>query len=464
MKTDLIIIGSGPGGYRAAEYAAKNGLQVVIFEEQQAGGTCLNSGCIPTKSFCHAASLEHKDYAQALAHKNEVVQQLRAGVEQLMTMPGISFVRGKAAFKDAETVVCNGEDYTAPNIIIATGSKAKLPPFAQQSLNPNLSPLGGSRRGLPSPKLVTSTELLDIDFVPERLVIIGAGVIGMEFASIFHRFGSHVSVVEFMKECLPAIDSDIAKRLRKSMEKRGIEFYMQAAVQQITEEGVTFERKGKTETLPADVVLISTGRQPNTEGLNLEAAGIVCNKQGIVVDSDTLEVKRTMDEAATQTPSNMPHIYAIGDVNGKTLLAHAATMQGIKVVNSILSRRDRIRLDIMPAAVFTTPEVASVGLTEDQCKEQGIEYVCKKGLYRANGKALAMNETDGILKLIATKPAEGDASERIIGCHVMGAHAADIVQEVAVLMNFNATVQQLCDIIHIHPTLGEILQTTAESF
>lgn len=460
MKTDLIIIGSGPGGYRAAEHAAKNGLQVVIFEREQAGGTCLNCGCIPTKSFCHAASLEHKDYTQALTHKNEVVEQLRAGVEQLMTMPGITFVRGTASFKDAETVVCNGNEYTAPHIIIATGSKPKLPPFVKNvqagDCHHELHEKGG-------PAIVTSTELLDYDHIPQHLVIIGAGVIGMEFAGIFNAFGTHVTVIEFLKECLPAIDSDIAKRLRKSMEKSGVDFYMQASVQQITEEGVIFERKGKTETLFADVILIATGRQPNTENLNLEAAGIAYDRQGITVDPDSLEIIRTINDNSSCNPSGSPRIYAIGDVNGQTLLAHAATMQGIKVVNSILQKEDRIRLDIMPAAVFTTPEVAGVGLTEDQCKEQGIEYVCKKGFYRANGKALAMNETDGILKLITT-PLTPDGGGTIIGCHVMGAHAADIVQEVAVLMNFNATVEQLRDIVHIHPTLGEILQTTAESF
>jgi len=453
MKADLIIIGSGPGGYRAAEHAAKNGLQVIIFEHEQAGGTCLNCGCIPTKSFCYSASLEHKDYTQALTHKNEVVEQLRAGVEQLMTMPGITFVRGTASFKDAETVVCNGEEYTAQHIMIATGSKPKFPPFIKNLQNKEHQEANNL------PTIVTSTELLDYDHVPQRLVIIGAGVIGMEFASIFNAFGCQVTIIEFLKECLPAIDSDIAKRLRKSMEKSGVEFYMQASVQQITKEGVTFERKGKAETIPADVVLIATGRQPNTEGLNLEAAGIAYDRNGITVDPDSFEVQFIPSQ-------NNPHsskIYAIGDVNGQTLLAHAATMQGIKVVNNILNRKDAIRLAIMPAAVFTTPEVASVGMTEGQCKEQGLEYICKKGLYRSNGKALAMNETDGILKLITT-PLTPDGGGTIIGCHVMGAHAADIVQEVAVLMNFNATVEQLRDIVHIHPTLGEILQTTAESF
>lgn len=453
MKADLIIIGSGPGGYRAAEHAAKNGLQVIIFEHEQAGGTCLNCGCIPTKSFCYSASLEHKDYTQALTHKNEVVEQLRAGVEQLMTMPGITFVRGTASFKDAETVVCNGEEYTAHHIMIATGSKPKFPPFIKNLQNKEHQEANNL------PTIVTSTELLDYDHVPQRLVIIGAGVIGMEFASIFNAFGCQVTIIEFLKECLPAIDSDIAKRLRKSMEKSGVEFYMQASVQQITKEGVTFERKGKAETIPADVVLIATGRQPNTEGLNLEAAGIAYDRNGITVDPDSFEVQFIPSQ-------NNPHsskIYAIGDVNGQTLLAHAATMQGIKVINNILNRKDVIRLAIMPAAVFTTPEVASVGMTENQCKEQGLEYICKKGLYRSNGKALAMNETDGILKLITT-PLTTDGGGKILGCHIMGAHAADIVQEIAVLMNFDATVRQLRDIVHIHPTLGEILQTTAENF
>lgn len=453
MKADLIIIGSGPGGYRAAEHAAKNGLQVIIFEHEQAGGTCLNCGCIPTKSFCYSASLEHKDYTQALTHKNKVVEQLRAGVEQLMTMPGITFVRGTASFKDAETVVCNGEEYTAQHIMIATGSKPKFPPFIKNLQNKEHQEANNL------PTIVTSTELLDYDHVPQRLVIIGAGVIGMEFASIFNAFGCQVTIIEFLKECLPAIDSEIAKRLRKSMEKSGVEFYMQASVQQITKEGVTFERKGKAETIPADVVLIATGRQPNTEGLNLEAAGIAYDRNGITVDPDSFEVQFIPSQ-------NNPHsskIYAIGDVNGQTLLAHAATMQGIKVINNILNRKDVIRLAIMPAAVFTTPEVASVGMTEDLCKEQGLEYICKKGLYRSNGKALAMNDTDGILKLITT-PLTTDGGGKILGCHIMGAHAADIVQEIAVLMNFDATVRQLRDIVHIHPTLGEILQTTAENF
>ena len=467
----MIIIGSGPGGYRAAEYAARNGLQVIVFEGAQAGGTCLNCGCIPTKTLLHESQQPDRDYTKAREHKDAVVEQLRTGVEQLMAQPGITLVRGWASFKDDHTVVCDGEEYEADNIIIATGSKAKLPPIEGLTLTPDINSVPERINSVPErinsvperinsvpadlqsagPRIVTSTGLLDLDHVPRRLVIIGAGVIGMEFASVFSAFGSEVTVVEFLKECLPAMDSDIAKRLRKSMEKRGVSFHMQAAVKRIAPEGVTFERKGKEETIAADVVLIATGRSPRIDGLNLDAAGIPHDRQGITVDPQTLAV-------SSLSGSVRKGLYAIGDVNGLSLLAHAATMQGLHVVNHILGRADNIRLDIMPAAVFTTPEAASVGKTEDQLKEQGVTFTCKKGLYRANGKALAMDETEGILKLLA------DEDGHILGCHVLGAHAADIVQEVAALMNLNATVGQLRDIIHIHPTLGEILHDTAEMF
>lgn len=440
----LIIIGSGPGGYRAADYAAKQGLQVTVIEDGYAGGTCLNCGCIPTKSLCHDASLEGKrTLAEAIERKQQVTEQLRQGVETLMSQPGITFVHGKGRFKDVHTIeVCSGNDgtvtdtLTADNIIIATGSTAKMLPI----------------EGLDLPNVVTSTELLDVKEVPERLCIVGAGVIGMEFASIFNAFGAQVTVVEYLKECLPATDSDLAKRLRKALEKRGVEFFMQSAVKKITTEGVVFERKGKEQTVGADLVLMATGRKPNIEGLNLEAAGIRYDRAGIKVNPETMQVI-----ADKEQPTVIPHIYAIGDVNGQMMLAHAATFQGFRAVNHILCHADRIRLDIMPAAVFTTPEVAGVGLTEDQCKEKEMAYTCKKGYYRANGKALAMEETDGLVKILT------DNSGRIIGCHVLGAHAADLVQEVASLMNLGVTINQLADIIHTHPTLAEVLQDTARS-
>lgn len=442
-KSDLIIIGSGPGGYRAAEYAAKNGLQVVIVESAQAGGTCLNCGCIPTKAFCHDAELAELgrtvDFAQVVERKQQIVEQLRSGVESLMQQPGITFVHGHGHFLDANTVEVVStvdeetvvQEFKADNIIIATGSRTKILPIP----------------GITGPNCITSTELLDIQQVPKRLCIIGAGVIGMEFASVFASFGSEVTVVEYLKECLPAMDSDIAKRLRKQLEKRGIKFFMGAGVKQVDGRVVSFERKGKTESVEADVILVATGRTPNVENLGLEKAGIAYDRLGIKVNADTFEVEKAEGQPATDT-----RIFAIGDVNGRQLLAHAATMQGRRVVNHILGHADTIRLDIMPAAVFTYPEAASVGPTEDQLKADGCAYTCHKGYYRSNGKALAMDETEGLVKLLT------DADDRIIGCHILGAHAADLVQEVSALMCRDTTLQQLRDIVHIHPTLSEILQ------
>ena len=455
MKTDLIIIGAGPGGYRAAEYAAKNGLQVVIAEAAEVGGTCLNCGCIPTKTLCHHAELIDSlrqtesnglknlqfevDFPAIAARKQQVVNQLRTGVETLLSQPGITLVRGKAQFKDDHTVIIGEEEYTAPNIIIATGSEAALPPFLTSL------PSGGSGVGF-------STDLLNIDHVPERLCIIGAGVIGMEFASAFSSFGSRVTVIEFLKECLPPMDSDLAKRLRKTLEKRGVEFFMQSAVKQIDGHTVIFERKGKEQTIEADTILIATGRRPRTEGLNLAAAGIECTPKGAIPVDENFRVKPLSPN--TQHPT--PNLYAIGDVNGLQMLAHAATFQGIRAVNDILGKKDDIDFTAMPAAVFTNPEMAGVGPTEDQLKEQTDgNYICRKAYYRANGKALAMDATDGLLKLLA------DADGKIVACHVLGAHAADIVQEVTALIHSRSTLDNLADIIHIHPTLSEILHEAA---
>ena len=366
MKTDLIIIGAGPGGYRAAEYAAKNGLQVVVAEAEEVGGTCLNCGCIPTKTFCHHAEIIDNlqrtetnglknlqfevDFPAIVARKQQVVEQLRAGVETLLSQPGITLVRGKAQFKDDHTVTIGEEEYTAPNIIIATGSEAALPPFLTSL------PSGGSGVGF-------STDLLNIDHVPEHLCIIGAGVIGMEFASAFSSFGSRVTVIEFLKECLPPMDSDLAKRLRKTMEKRGVEFFMQSAVKQIDGHTVIFERKGKEQTVEADTILIATGRRPRTEGLNLATAGIECTPKGAIPVDENFRVIRKSPSSGGFRGSQS--IYAIGDVNGLQMLAHAATFQGIRAVNDILGKKDEIDFTAMPAAVFTNPEMAGVGPTED---------------------------------------------------------------------------------------------------
>ena len=403
-KTDLIIIGAGPGGYRAAEYAAKQGLKVVIFEGSEVGGTCLNVGCIPTKTYVYSATFE-----EARERMAAVVAQLRQGVEGILSHPNITLVREKGVFTDAHTV----SDYTADNIIIATGSETKWLPI----------------KGVDDPRVVDSTGLLQLETLPKRLAIIGAGVIGMEFASVFNRFGSEVTVIEYLKECLPALDSDIAKRLRKYLEKQGITFKMKTAVENIAD-------------IDADVVLMATGRKPRVQD-DFANAGIEYDeRKGVTVDENFM--------------TTVKGIYAIGDVNGKQMLAHAAEVQAIHAVNQIIGKEDYIDFSIMPAAIFTQPEAACVGPTEDQLKEQGVAYECKKSFWRANGKALAMGETEGLLKLFVAPDGQ------MLGCHAYGAHSSDIIQEVSVLMCKHTTICELADMVHIHPTLSEILKAAVD--
>ena len=411
--TDLIIVGAGPGGYRAAEYAAKQGLKVVIFEDSNVGGTCLNIGCIPTKTYVHSSSL-----AEARERMSQVVSQLRVGVETILSHPNITLVRERAVFEnhgESPVIIAGEEQYNAPKIIIATGSETKWLPL--QDIHTDS-------------RVVDSTGLLDIETLPKRLAIIGAGVIGMEFASVFHRFGSEVTVIEYLKECLPSLDCDIAKRLRKSLERQGVSFNMKTAVQSLSD-------------VDADVILMATGRKPHIQA-DFAKAGIEFDEQkGVKVDENF--------------QTNIKGIYAIGDVNGRQMLAHAAEMQAVRVINHIMGKEDGIRFDIMPAAIFTTPEAACVGPTEEQLKVQGIPYACKKSFWRANGKAMAMDQTEGMLKLFVSS-----IDGLLLGCHAFGAHSSDIVQEVSALMCRDTTLNQLHDIIHIHPTLGEVLKAATE--
>ena len=425
--TDLIIIGAGPGGYRAAEYAAKQGLKVTIFENDQVGGTCLNVGCIPTKTYVHAAT-----FAEARERMAAVVPQLRAGVEGILSHPNITLVREKASFEN-RVIRTNSETYTSDNIIIATGSETKWLPIP----------------GTNDSRVVDSTGLLNLDNLPKRLCIIGAGVIGMEFAGVFRRFGAEVIVIEFLKECLPALDSDIAKRLRKQMEKEGVTFHMQCAVKQIADGEVFFEnKKGQTESVEADIILMATGRKPRVQE-DFAIVGFEFDKRKGITVNENFE-------------TTVKGIYAIGDCNGRQMLAHAAEMQAIRAVNHILGKTDGIDFNIMPAAIFTSPEAACVGPTEDQLKEQDIAYECCKSFWRANGKALAMGETEGMLKLFISPLSERLGGGSILGCHAYGAHAADIVQEVSVLMCKHTTIHELADMVHIHPTLSEILKNAVD--
>ena len=436
MKSDLLILGAGPGGYHTAAYAARHGLAVTIVEKADVGGTCLNQGCIPTKAFCHdAEAIEaarrvcgddvQVDFAKIYGRKCAVVDKLRGDVETLMSQPCITLVRGSGVFTGNKTVLVGGDEYTADNLIIATGSR----------------PRALSVDGTELPGVLDSTGLLALDTLPGSLCIIGAGVIGLEFASVFRSFGCEVTVVEYMKECLSPYDSDISRRVRKAMEKRGVRFVMQAGVTGIVQaEGklqVNYVCKGKPGAAIVNKVLVATGREANISGIGLETAGVVTDKGCIVVD-DNMQ-------------TNVGGIYAVGDVNGRCMLAHAAIMQGMRCVNRILGRADNIRFDLMPSAVFTNPEAAAVGLTESQCKDAGMEYSVRKTPYRANGRAVADEADGGLLKLITGNDG------LIVGCHVCGSHAADIVQEVTALMSMGCTLDRLHDITHVHPTIAELL-------
>ena len=425
----MLIIGAGPGGYETAVEAVKRGMEVILITEGPLGGTCLNEGCIPTKTFCHYAELIEQNlkagldckpsFAAAAERKQAVIEQLRGGIDMLLK--GVEVVQGRAAFKDAKTVVCNGQEYCADKIIIATGSiSASLPvPGAEECL--------------------TSKEILELTEVPVSLCVIGGGVIGLEFASIFRSFGSEVTVLEYCPNILPRFDTDLAKRLKQSLSKRGINIEVQAQVTRIEGNTVTYLKKEKEFTVQAEKVLMAVGRRPNTDGLNLEAAGIDYTRNGITVN-DRFE-------------TSVPGIYAVGDVTGGIMLAHAATYQGLRALNAICGETDSIRFDLIPAAVFTMPEVAAIGLTEEQCKEQNLEFRCLKSFYRANGKAVSMDETDGYCKVIV------DNNGKILGAHLMGAHASDLIHEIAVAINLGATLEQLQSVIHAHPTLSEVLQS-----
>ncbi|MDE6809484.1 MAG: dihydrolipoyl dehydrogenase [Muribaculaceae bacterium] len=431
-QADLIIIGAGPGGYETAAEAAAEGLNVVIIERAELGGTCLNRGCIPTKALCRSAqvALDVKEasaygvdvngftlnYPAAAARKDEVVAQLRQGVE--MALSRCTVVCGEARFVEPRIVAVGEESYTAPKIIIATGS------------SPARLPIPGADLAVDSDRLLSMTSF------PERVTIIGGGVIGMEFASILSAFGVAVTVVEYCKEILPPFDKDISKRLKMALSKRGINIITSAAVTEIKPDlTVVYEAKGKQAEVASDLVVMAVGRRPVLPA-GIDCTGITVGRRGIEVDDNMM--------------TSVEGIYAIGDVNGRCMLAHAASAQGRRVLGK------PVDLDVVPSAVFTTPECAMVGLTEEQCKERQLPFKSAKALFRANGKALAMNESEGLVKMIVNTE-----TRMILGCHICGPHAADLIQEVALAMARALPVDAIADTIHGHPTLGEAVQQAA---
>ena len=455
----LTVIGAGPGGYKTALDAAGKGIEVTLVSAGPVGGTCLNEGCIPTKSFCREAEVLDTvrkaqvfgvtvpecrfDIKAAVERKNAVVAQLSSGIEFLLEKAKVNLVRGTARFRDSHTVSVSpsdgspGLEITSDYVIVATGSVSASLPVPGNTLE----------------GVVTSAEMLSPEEVPARLCIIGAGVIGLELASVYHSFGSEVTVLEYCREILPRFDTDLAKRLRQALGKRGIKIETSAQLKEIAAEEnaltAVYEKKGAEFRCTADKVLMAVGRRPNLSSLNLEAAGVEFSSKGIVTDADM----RT----------NVPNIFAVGDARGGMMLAHVAEFEGRRALNAIMADRnggpvnDGIRLDIVPAAVFTAPEAATVGKTEDECKAGGIPVRCLKSFFRSNGKAVSMDETDGFCKLVVVDSGSDYIPGQILGCHLFGAHSADIVQEIAALMNYGATESDLKRIIHAHPTLSEVL-------
>ena len=412
----LIIIGAGPGGYETAAEAAAKGIEVVLISDGPLGGTCLNEGCIPTKTMCAMDSPDQE-------RKNAVISQLRAGIEQLLRNPLITLVQGRGVLKGGCSVEAAGTVYTADAVIIATGSVSASLPIPGADL------------------AVDSSAMLDMASVPQRLCVIGGGVIGLEFASVYRKFGSEVTVLEFCPGVLPRFDVDLAKRLKASLAKRGIKIETSARVTAIEDNsGVRNVRwlKGDKEfTVDADCVLMAVGRRPNLASLNLSDAGIEFTPRGIQVDENM--------------QTNVPGIYAIGDITGGMMLAHVASAQGRKALAHICGEPCGIDLSLVPAAVFTVPEAATVGLTEEQC--EGREVLIGKSNYRANGKSVASGEADGYCKVISDK-----STGKLLGAHILGAHASDLIHEAAVLIALGATARQASDIIHAHPTVSEVLR------
>lgn len=449
MNADLIIIGAGPGGYETALLAAERGKKVVLVNGGHLGGTCLNAGCIPTKCMVKDAAVVSTcrdagefgvadvkfeiDFNRVIERRDRVVTQLREGIDGLLRKAGVTVVEGHAHFVDASTVRVGEEEYTAADIIIATGSESKALPIP----------------GADADWVLDSTAILKLEYIPARLTVVGGGVIGLEFASVFNAFGSEVTVVEYMKNIAPTFDSDISKRLKQALSKRGVKIITRAAVKKIEQNeayGIvtTYELKGKEETVVSTDLLMAVGRRPNVEGLDLEKAGVDYSPKGIPVDDNM----RT----------NVEHIYAIGDVNARMMLAHVASYQGRRALNAIDGRTDEIRLDVVPAALFTYPECAMAGLTEEQCKERGIAVKIGKSFYRANGKALAEGESDGLCKLIFDA-----ATGEMIGAHIMGAEASLLAQQCCDFITRRLTSAQIRDIVFGHPTLSEIVLAAVDA-
>ena len=448
---DTIIIGAGPGGYVAAIRAAQLGQKVACVEGRETlGGTCLNVGCIPSKALLHATHLLHEthenfekmglmgahptvDWQKMQAYKADVVGQNTKGIEFLFKKNKVTWLKGWATIPAAGQVKVGDDIHTAKNIVIATGSEASSLPGVE----------------IDEKTVVTSTGALTLATPPKTMVVIGAGVIGLEMGSVYARLGTEVTVVEYLDAITPGMDAEVAKTFQRILAKQGLKFILGAAVQSVTKgkTGATVTYKLKKDdseaTLDADIVLVATGRKPYTSGLGLEALGVEMGPRGTV-----------KTDAHWQT--NIPGLYAIGDAIAGPMLAHKAEDEGMAVAEVLSGKHGHVNYGVIPGVIYTTPEVANVGLTEEQLKAEGRAYKVGKFPFMGNARAKAVFQAEGFVKLIADA-----ATDRILGCHIIGPAAGDLIHEVCVAMEFGASAQDLALTCHAHPTWSEAVREAA---
>ena len=452
---DVVIIGSGPGGYVSAIRCAQLGFKTAIIEKYSTlGGTCLNVGCIPSKALLasshHYAEIKHfADHGievsgdvkinleKMIARKQAVVDQTSGGVNFLMEKNKITVFNGLGSFVDATHVAIAKADGTsetieAKNIIIATGSKPSSLPFIK----------------IDKERIITSTEALALKEVPKHLVIIGGGVIGIELGQVYLRLGAQVSVVEFMDRIIPGMDGALSKELTKVLKKQGMKFYTSHKVQSVERNGdvVTVQAenaKGETITLEGDYSLVSVGRRPYTDGLNADKAGVKISERGVVEVNDHLQ-------------TSVPNIYAIGDVVRGAMLAHKAEEEGTMVAEILAGQKPHIDYNLIPGVVYTWPEVAAVGQTEEQLKASGVEYKVGSFPFKALGRARASGDLDGFVKILADKK-----TDEVLGVHMIGARTADLIAEAVTAMEYKASAEDISRMSHAHPTFAEAVKEAA---
>ncbi len=447
---DVIVIGGGPGGYVCAIRCAQLGLKTACVEGRETlGGTCLNVGCIPSKALLHASHMLHEaetnfaamglkgkspsvDFKQMLAYKDDVIGQNTKGIEFLFKKNKIDWIKGWATVPAKGEVKVGDETHKAKHIVIATGSEPSSLPGAE----------------VDEKVVVTSTGALDLPKIPKKMVVIGAGVIGLEMGSVYARLGTEVTVVEYLDAITPGMDGEIQKTFQRTLKKQGLTFVMGAAVQSVdakkTKATVHYKlRKDDSEaSLDADVVLVATGRKPFTEGLGLDALGVKLTERGQIATKD----RKTSVEG----------IWAIGDVIEGPMLAHKAEDEGMAVAESIAGQAGHVNYSVIPSVIYTTPEVAAVGKTEEQLKDEGRAFKVGKFSFMGNGRAKAVFQGDGFVKILADKD-----TDRILGVHIMGPSAGELIHEACVAMEFGASAEDLARTCHAHPTFSEAVREAA---